>query len=105
VPHIPLIAAMSAGLLLAGCSYSTESSFLGYRSSTSFSTPGAAPPPGNYAPPPAYSTAPPPQYPASPDYTEAPVYGPAYYGPPPVYYGPSVGLFFGRSWGRGRWRR
>lgn len=108
--RIPLFAALSATLLLGACSYSTESNFLGYRSSTSFSTPGAAPS-GYYAQPPAYSASPPPAYPAGPDYSEAPpayappaYYAPAY-GPPPVYLAPRIGISFGRRWGWGRWRR
>jgi len=107
VSKTTLVAAFSAALLLGGCSYSTESSFLGYRSSASFATPGAAPAPGYYqappapAPDPAYSEAPPP-----PDYYPAYPY-PAYpaYAPAPVYYGPTIGIGFGRWWGRGRrWR-
>jgi len=104
VSRIPLVAALAAALLLGGCSYSTESNFLGYRSSTSFSTPGAAPPAGYYAPPPGYSAAPPPSYPAGPDYSEAPAYAPTY-GPPPVYYAPSLGISIGRPWRWGRWGR
>lgn len=97
-----ILTAFSAALLLAGCSYSSESNFLGYHSSTSFSTPGAAPPP-------AYNT-PPASYPPSTGFTEAPPYPPAYaplpgYYAPPAYYGPSVGISFGRWWGRGRYRR
>ncbi len=44
--RIATFAALAAAGLLAGCSYNAESSFLGYRSSISYSTPGAAPPPG-----------------------------------------------------------
>lgn len=46
--RIATLAGLVAAGLLAGCSYSAESSFLGYRSSISYSTPGAAPtpPPG-----------------------------------------------------------
>ena len=88
--RIALGGAVSAALLLGGCSYSTESSFLGYRSGASFSTPGAAPATGYYsAPPPA------------PGYAPAPVY----YAPPPVYYGPTIGIGFGRWWGWGGRRR
>ncbi|MCW5770925.1 MAG: hypothetical protein KIT16_04755 [Rhodospirillaceae bacterium] len=43
-------AALAAALALGACSYNAESSFLGYHSSISYSTPGAAPPP---SPPPA----------------------------------------------------
>ncbi len=93
-----LAGAAAAALLLAGCSYNTEASFLGYRTATSFSTPGAAPPAGYYSAPPA----------AAPSYTEAPpAYGPpppVYYAPPPAYYGPTISLGIGRSWGR-RYRR
>lgn len=100
--RIALVGAVSAALLLGGCSYSTESSFLGYRSGASFSTPGAAPATGYYsAPPPA------PGY--APAYTETPppAYAPApvYYAPPPVYYGPTIGIGFGRWWGWGGRRR
>jgi hypothetical protein len=102
VTRIALIGAAAVALLLGGCSYSTESNVLGYRTSTSFSTPGAAPAPGYYA-------APPPAAPAYPAYTEAPppdyAPPPVYYGPPPVYYGPSIGIRFGRRWGWGRHRR
>ena len=63
--RIAILAALAAGVAVAGCSYQAESSFLGYRSSISYSTPGAyvappAPPPG---PAPGYSptpTSPPP---------------------------------------------
>ena len=66
--------ALAAVLALAGCSYNAESSFLGYRSSISYSTPGAAPPPG---PPPSYSPTPPGPPPAySP---QASCYRPGYY--------------------------
>jgi len=34
---------VGGGDVVGGCSYSTESNFRGYRSSTSFNTPGAAP--------------------------------------------------------------
>ena len=97
--RIALIGAASAALLLGGCSYSSETNLLGYRSSTSFSTPGAAPAPGYYAAPPApapaYTEAPPP-----PAYAPAP----AYYAPP-AYYGPYIGIGIGRRWGWGRHRR
>lgn len=73
--RIALGGAVSAALLLGGCSYSTESSFLGYRSGASFSTPGAAPATGYYS------------------------------APPPVYYGPTIGIGFGRWWGWGGRRR
>ena len=94
--RLALGGAAAAALLLAGCSYNTDASFLGYRTTTSFSTPGAAPPAGYYSAPPA------------PAYTEAPpAYAPpppAYYAPPPVYYGPMISLGIGRWWGRrGRW--
>ena len=98
-----LIAALAV-LPLGACSYSGESSFLGYRSSTSFATPGAAPA-GYYAQPPAPAAAPG-YYAPAPGYTEAPAYAPAYgpvYAPAPVYYGPTLGLSFGRWWGRRRW--
>lgn len=65
--RIAMFAALAAAAMLAGCSYSAESSFLGYRSSISYSTPGAAPPPPSYQSP-AYSpvpTSPPPGYRAS----------------------------------------
>jgi hypothetical protein len=58
VKRITTLAALAAAAALAGCSYSAESSFLGYRSSISYSTPGAAPPPSYYSAPPAYSPAP-----------------------------------------------
>ncbi len=63
--RIATLAALAAAAGLAGCSYNAESSFLGYRSSISYSTPGAGPPPGSYysSPPPGYSptpTSPPP---------------------------------------------
>ena len=103
--RIPLIAALGATLTLGACSYSTESSFLGYRSSASFATPGAAPPQGYYAPPPAYSAPP-----TGPDYSEAPpAYPPpGYYAPayaPPVYVAPRIGIAIGPRWGWGRWGR
>ena len=105
--RIPLIAALGAALTLGACSYSTESNFLGYRSSTSFATPGAAPsgyyaqPQGYYAQPPAYSAPP-----ADPAYTEAPpAYPPPGYYAPPVYVAPSVGIAIGPRWGWGRWGR
>lgn len=93
-----LAGAAVAALLLAGCSYSTDASFLGYRTTTSFSTPGAAPPPGYYSAPP-----------AAPAYTEAPpAYAPpppVYYAPPPAYYVPAISIGLGRWWGRGHRRR
>ena len=105
--RIPLIAALGAALTLGACSYSTESNFLGYRSSTSFATPGAAPsgyyaqPQGYYAQPPAYSAPP-----ADPAYTEAPpAYPPPGYYAPPVYVAPSIGIAIGPRWGWGRWGR
>ena len=53
--RIATLAALAAAATLAGCSYSAESSFLGYRSSISYSTPGAAPPPPpSHAAPPGY---------------------------------------------------
>lgn len=97
--RLALGGAAAAALLLAGCSYNTDASFLGYRTTTSFSTPGAAPPAGYYSAsppaPPAYSEAPPAYAPPPP---------PAYYAPPPVYYGPMISLGIGRWWGR-RYRR
>jgi hypothetical protein len=64
VKRIASFAALAAAAALAGCSYSSESNILGYRSSISWATPGAGPP--SYAsPPPAYSptpTSPPPSY-------------------------------------------
>ena len=94
-----LAGAAAAALLLAGCSYNTEASLLGYRTTTSFSTPGAAPPSGYYSAP----------YAAPPAYTEAPpAYAPAppvYYAPAPAYYGPTISLGIGRWWGRGRHHR
>ena len=103
--RLPMIAALGAALMLGACSYSAESNVLGYRSSTSFSTPGAGPPAGYYAQPPAYSAPP-----AGPAYTEAPpAYPPpGYYAPayaPPVYVAPSVGIAIGPRWGWGRWGR
>jgi len=65
---------LAAALLLAGCSYNAESSFLGYRSSVSYSTPGAYPPP---SPPPG----PPPSS-----------YSPTPPGPPPSY-GPQTSCY------------
>jgi hypothetical protein len=66
VNRIAALAALAAAVTLGGCSYSAESSFLGYRSSISYSTPGAAlPQPPSYSAPPAYSpvpTSPPPGY-------------------------------------------
>jgi hypothetical protein len=67
VNRIAALAALAAAVTLGGCSYSAESSFLGYRSSISYSTPGRAapPPPPSYSAPPAYSpvpTSPPPGY-------------------------------------------
>jgi len=100
--RIALIGAAAAALLVGGCSYSSETNVLGYRTSSSFSTPGAAPAPGYYA-------APTPGYNAAPAYSEAPPgYAPpppAYYAPAPVYYGPSIGIGLGRWWGWGRHRR
>jgi len=60
VKRIATVAALAAAAALAGCNYNAESSFLGYRSSISYSTPGAGPPPAPaYSPaPPAYSAAP-----------------------------------------------
>jgi hypothetical protein len=57
VKRLATLAALAAAAALAGCSYNAESSFLGYRSSISYSTPGAGPPPAPprqayYAPPP-----------------------------------------------------
>jgi hypothetical protein len=97
-----LAGAAAAALLLAGCSYSTDASFLGYRTTTSFSTPGAAP--GYYAAPaaPAYTEAPPAYAPASPVYAPPP---PVYYAPPPVYYGPAISIGLGRWWGHRGYRR
>jgi len=96
VPRFALLGAAAAALLLSGCSYSSETNLLGYRTSTSFSTPGAAPAPGYYsAPAPVYTEAP-------PAYAPPP---PAYYAPPPAYYGPTISLGIGRWWGRGRHRR
>jgi hypothetical protein len=65
VNRIATLAALAAAAALAGCSYSAESSFLGYRSSISYSTPGASPPPAYYSSGPTYSptpTSPPPGY-------------------------------------------
>ena len=62
---ITTLAALAATALVAACSYSAESNFLGWRSSVSYSTPGAYPPP----PPPGYSpapTSPPPGYSPTP---------------------------------------
>ena len=58
--RIAIFATLAAAAALAGCSYNAESSFLGYRSSISYSTPGAGPPPAYYSstptsPPPSYS--------------------------------------------------
>jgi hypothetical protein len=99
VKPFALAGAVAAALLLAGCSYSTDASFLGYRTTTSYSTPGAAPAPGYYS-----------AAPAAPAYTEAPpAYAPPAYAPPPpvyyappAYYGPTISLGIGRWWGRGR---
>ena len=64
--RIATFAALAAAALAGACSYSAESNFLGWRSSVSYATPGAYPPP---APPPGYSpapTSPPPGYSATP---------------------------------------
>lgn len=63
--RIAIVAALGAAAALAGCSYSSESNILGYRSSISWATPGAAPPPSHYSSTPAYlptPTSPPPSY-------------------------------------------
>lgn len=106
VTRFALIGAAAAALLLSGCSYSTETNVLGYRTSTSFSTPGAAPSgyytaPPPAAPAPAYTEAPPPGYEPPPAYAPPPVY----YAPAPPYYGPYIGIGIGRRWGWGRHRR
>ncbi len=59
--RIVTLAALAATAALAGCSYSSESNILGYRSSISWATPGAGPPPPAYSatptsPPPGYSS-------------------------------------------------
>lgn len=48
--RIAVVVALAALAALAGCSYNAESSFLGYRSSISYSTPGMGPPPPAYGP-------------------------------------------------------
>lgn len=65
--RIAAFAALAGIAALAGCSYSAESNFLGYRSSISYATPGAGPPPGPppsgyYAAPPGPPPGPPPSY-------------------------------------------
>lgn len=100
VKPFALAGAACAALLLAGCSYSTDASLLGYRTTTSFSTPGAAPAPGYYsAPAPTYSEAPPAYAPPPPAYAPPPVYY-----APPAYYGPAISIGLGRWWGP-RYRR
>jgi hypothetical protein len=61
----------AAILLLAGCSYSSESNILGWRSSISYGTPGAYPPPSPPPgpPPQSYYSSPPPSYSAAPPST------------------------------------
>ena len=55
--RIATVVALAAAAALAGCSYNAESSFLGYRSSISYASPGAGPPPS--APPATYYAQPP----------------------------------------------
>lgn len=69
--RIATVGALATAAVLAGCSYNAESSFLGYRSSISYSTPGAGPPP-----PPAYH---------APHSSAAPGYSPTPTSPPPGY--------------------
>ena len=71
--RIATLAALAGLVALAGCSYSAESNFLGYRSSISYASPGAGPPPG-----------PPPSAPPSTYYAQPPA--PPSYGPPSSCY-------------------
>ena len=82
VIHIAKLAAVAAlAGAIAGCSYNAESSFLGYRSSISYSTPGAGPPPPG--PPPTAYNAPP---------------------GPPAAYGPQTSCYTGGHYNRwGYW--
>ena len=71
--NIARFAALAAVAGLAGCSYNAESSFLGYQSSISYSTPGFGPPP---PPPRNYYASPP----APPSYAPpASCYAPGHY--------------------------